>query len=437
MSNIGTILKINLLSLLSLPLLLISIAAKLLQKALEKTLVFLAVGAAILGMLLLNQIFNNPGSFFNGLGMLIAIFILFGAIVAIIFGVLFLFGSVAAALLTGVVSVVMFVLGFIFSSSHEGYLKLYDICKTDFKALCQQDEGGKMRFGCVFWYFLKGFHKVVAAILSVAFPVSLVAAVGFAGYAVYYVNHAVSQSFGIGIVSYLKLFPTINVVFTSINFVIIILSVMVVVVSLGIEWNEWGATLKLAAQNYEGYRKLIEEKTVGFDSSANQQYIFEDGKTSQKCEQSAEVLQELFENAETLSQQVDTALNLQYSSSLAYTFTEYINLLTQINKEISSFKGKIPCNIFEQKLVPLISLAHKQAKELEKDVLSILNKNCSAMQNQQSGIDFFAGCNTQDEVHKRYKALCKIYHPDAGGHEDTFKHLQNQYEEQMQTVSVL
>lgn len=51
-------------------------------------------------------------------------------------------------------------------------------------------------------------------------------------------------------------------------------------------------------------------------------------------------------------------------------------------------------------------------------------------------MDFFEGCSSEEELKKRYKALCKVYHPDVGGHEETFKVLQNQYEEKMKVAQV-
>lgn len=46
-----------------------------------------------------------------------------------------------------------------------------------------------------------------------------------------------------------------------------------------------------------------------------------------------------------------------------------------------------------------------------------------------AGSGFFAGCNTQEKLEKRYRALCKTYHPDSeAGDEDTFKIMTEEYE---------
>lgn len=47
---------------------------------------------------------------------------------------------------------------------------------------------------------------------------------------------------------------------------------------------------------------------------------------------------------------------------------------------------------------------------------------------ENSVLTFFTGCNTLESVEKRYRSLCKIYHPDVpSGDESTFKEVQREY----------
>ena len=41
--------------------------------------------------------------------------------------------------------------------------------------------------------------------------------------------------------------------------------------------------------------------------------------------------------------------------------------------------------------------------------------------NQEDEFQFFAGCTNWEQVKSRYRDLMKIYHPDAGGHEESSK----------------
>ena len=46
---------------------------------------------------------------------------------------------------------------------------------------------------------------------------------------------------------------------------------------------------------------------------------------------------------------------------------------------------------------------------------------------QDDEFQFFAGCNTWEDVKLRYRDLMKIYHPDAGGNEDASKRINAEY----------
>lgn len=43
--------------------------------------------------------------------------------------------------------------------------------------------------------------------------------------------------------------------------------------------------------------------------------------------------------------------------------------------------------------------------------------------------DFFNGCNNLESLNKRYRDLCKVYHPDMGnGSTEIFQKLNTEYE---------
>ena len=48
---------------------------------------------------------------------------------------------------------------------------------------------------------------------------------------------------------------------------------------------------------------------------------------------------------------------------------------------------------------------------------------------------YFHGCSTKEELTKRYRALCKVFHPDAAtGDTDEFRKLQKAYEDMMKKM---
>lgn len=58
------------------------------------------------------------------------------------------------------------------------------------------------------------------------------------------------------------------------------------------------------------------------------------------------------------------------------------------------------------------------------------SKSTSESKNtEHAQFNFFMGCANIDELNKRYKNLCKVYHPDVNaGNEEIFKMVQNEYE---------
>ena len=48
---------------------------------------------------------------------------------------------------------------------------------------------------------------------------------------------------------------------------------------------------------------------------------------------------------------------------------------------------------------------------------------------------FFAGCDTEESVEKRYKSLAKVYHPDTlTGDTETFQQINNEHERKKRSL---
>lgn len=426
MANILKVLKINFLSLLALPFFLLTILAQLLMKAVQKTMVFIGLGAALFALFLLNLLFNNPGGFLDGLGTFFAILIVFGSIILIVAGILFLFGTVAAALVTAVISLLTTILDSAFHLCHNLYCQLFDICRRDHSALTADSASPALRLTCPFFYLMKGLNALIVFLLSIAGPLAICASIGIIGYLVYSVHRFTSQSFGLGIFAYLKLFPTVNVVFSVLYFVVVALGIATALVTLGMEWMEWGKLLKFSTQNYQEYRNTLLEQSMQMDAPLSP--LAESGSTGDaaKCQEYMDSLQLLLNEAESLQQQVDAVMNIKPDPALAYDFAEYMSLLEKILADFSKYKKEIPCHDFETLFIPEIKKAQKLSHDLTQKVLSALSRQTKTRQNQTAP-DFFAGCQTEEELKRRYRALSKIYHPDAGGHSESFTLMQDQY----------
>lgn len=114
------------------------------------------------------------------------------------------------------------------------------------------------------------------------------------------------------------------------------------------------------------------------------------------------------ENYQIFSKWID---NMDSSSSMHSNFQETIKSLEdelqRANAEISSLKTQI-------------------------NDLNRVNKELHAQSNQSASNEnfpLFSGCNTKDELHQRYKLLCKLLHPDNSQANLTknFQIIQSQY----------
>jgi|LSQX01.2.fsa_nt_gb hypothetical protein len=430
MSAVLKVFKINILALIALPLLLLSIAVKLVLKALEKALVFVGVGAAILGLGILSLIVKNPGGLLEGVGTMLAILILFGGIIIIIVMVVLLFGTIAAQLFAVIMTIINGIFNFIYDKSHDGYCALFDICKSDYDELHNGTGGKGLRWFCVIWNLLRLFNFIIIKLFTFSLYISIAASVGLVAYCAYYFHNIIMKTFGISIFAYLKLYPPIESVFTVLYFAVLLLGTATVIISLGIEWREWGLLLEISTGDYQGFGDI---QPIEMDSAIPS--AFEDGKNAQRCQQYMDILSEMSNEFDELKQQLEIAMSIKHDSALSYKFSEYVSLMNMISKQMSSFKSEIDFDTFERQFIPLIEKAHRLSKDITKDTLKIINKNVhSSSDGAGRTMDFFQGCSTGEDLKRRYKALCKAYHPDVGGHEETFKILQNQYEDKIRTV---
>ncbi len=264
MDNAIKILKINILSLIAIVILGISITAKLINKALEKAVVFFCVAIVIFVLAIFSFILKNPGGFFGGVLNVVAYFIFglifMGVIVligAIFFQVFAMILSIAVTLFTSAVTFLMMGLNIISEITNSWYVTIYDICRREQDMLVNNQQGNKLKFACIFWIFLKLLNFIIIKILSNFFKLSIVSSIGVVIYSVFSLHLVINKTFGLNLFSYLNLFPAIDRVFSIIYYIILVASAVVVLISLGIEWEELGRTMEASTQEKYDYKDVL------------------------------------------------------------------------------------------------------------------------------------------------------------------------------------
>ncbi len=302
MKNILKILKINILSLLALPLLLLATTSRFIAKALKKIGPMLGMSLFTIALILLFEAIKAPHSIFLRILILILFIIVLGAL---IFAIHFLHPYT-------ILVRQYFILCFetIYDFTHNLYLKLYDSCTNDYHLLVLQSEQNVSMAACLFYTLLRGIHRLIAGFTSISLYLAMIGCGIITIGSIIHINSRTQTLLGLNLFRYLSKFDTLAVINGVTVYLAIIATICTVLLCLGIEWHKWSLELKMNPA----------------------------------------------ESAENT----------------------------------------------------------KDAKKLQESILPS---------------SFFAGCNTIEKLDKRYKSLCKTYHPDAAeGDEETFKTIRAEYE---------
>ena len=165
-----------------------------------------------------------------------------------------------------------------------------------------------------------------------------------------------------------------------------------------------------ANQTVDTYNKClqkIQDTTRKFSSilSEKQRSIIlsNDGVSHQKC---IYLVEEFNKSAEILESRMKNALDFINIKA----FDSADSILSDLNDEIKYMDGLIK------------SL---ESIEIERDSFKTVFRPEIQLQRAAS---FFDGCNTKEELITRYKALSKVFHPDAkAGSKEIFQQIQEQY----------
>lgn len=411
MEKLLKIIKINILSLIALPLLVTATASKLIAKALEKL-------ALILGMLILTlfvvmgfEFFKNPESGLEVLLTILAVFFIGFLIIMIIFFVM----TVMASVVTAVWAAVIGFFEVIYDVTYTGFLKLYAVCGDDYQFISLTGSKASNALFCLFYTILNAVNKLIVTVISFALPASFLLSLFLVADAIIGIHIRVKADFGIGLFQFLGKFDAFSVVYGIVMFIMVMALFVTVLISLGAEWHEWAQELKLTeAQMDEDVRELqnrswsMEQK--GEDSEENGDADLRE-------------LEEHINGLEPLADTVESVLDGRDNPLLRSAWGNYYRSLSSIVDECGKYRQGIPRDKFKR-LIPRI----RQLGRLRSEVQTLVEKQRRENANPAQSSVFFAGCSDMEKLEKRYKTLCKAYHPDTGGGDtETFQKMQEEY----------
>lgn len=429
MKKILKIVKINILAIVALPLLLLATAAKLATKALEKTVTIIGAVFILLGISIIFEIFKNPSGWLNGIFMVIVVLVIGGIFTAIAIWIL----SLVSAVVMAVVSLIISLLNGIYELIYAGYTALYHTCKTDYAAVSQGGNGLVNGLCCLFYTLLRVVNRVIILFVTHAIKIFILASAVLVIGSLVMCNQYTQSQFGIGMLAYIKLFSTFPIIYGVTMYVAFFIAVVVIMISLGIEWSEWGREMEMSTGDYESYLSYIMESTEEIGAGNFQNVDAADDKRLEKCLRYQEILQRHITEIEDFSQRISVLVDESDNYILRSSWGEYFPKLQETVEGVTKYKGNVPMDEFE-KLIPLIDRLEELKQTIEKQAARIAEEQKVSA---AAGAGFFAGCNTPEKLEKRYRALCKTYHPDTEvGDEETFKLMTEEYEKRKAEMKV-
>lgn len=418
MSNLLRIIKINILSMVALPFLVCSTVFKMTAKAFGKISTILIM-SIITGVIFLVYLFTaNPGDILKNImdiaNMRITIF------VCVVVGILIF-------VLKRVFSFGYLVVSHIYHGIINVFEKLYEWCylafmgieseaRREFELLTLSKGALLMGVFCIFYSILQVVNLLLTAFIRVSLLIFIVGSLGFIWYSYHYLSDLIFTNYNLTLPEYLKSLDTFSCIVSVLLYAVIIISVFVVFISLAAEWREWSRDLRMDDEDYEQYIEKLED-----DEEYMVQASFEDDEINEYID----IVSEHLGNAGAFMDEAMESAGLDNNPLLESACSEYLRLLSETSDFISSDEGE-----FSDVDKVRLAMYTKQLDKHRDSIYRLMEKQNELIDNPAKKSLFFSGCTSRAQLDKRYKGLCRTYHPDGeSGDEDTFIAMCKEYEE--------
>lgn len=235
MKRFFKILKVNFLSLVALPVLLIATTAKLLAKAFEK--IYLIAGMALVTFLLylsLNLL-NYPTKTWQTVLLCMGILIGYTAVVAVIL----LIKKLATQVIQKIVNAFVSVFDGIYKGTAKEYQKIFTACEADYAIISKGDSTYGSPISCFLFGFLRGIDYFLVMVADVTLYLSFGASAVLVGYTLISANSKIQSIFGFGLFTYLGKFDFLTLFSGGLFYVSLMATYIIFFLSVGFAWHEW------------------------------------------------------------------------------------------------------------------------------------------------------------------------------------------------------
>lgn len=410
MGIIIRILKINIYSILALPFFIVATICKLVAKALQRIKTIFTMGMITGVVILVISVMKEPARILELLKSSLGIMVGLG-LALVILKVAF---QIVSFILTNIYHLIVGFFETLYMVTFNVYQNFEKGCANDFEYLRLTGPSFIYMVLCSCYMILRLLNFAIKAFIQLSLVAFILISVFFACYLYFYTASSIENTFGLGFGQYFAAFDTISKIESIVLYVVLVADVFVVLVSLGLEWKEWSNELTLGDADYDKYTKAFE----GYDD-----YL---GGIETENEEGYEYFITVDEHLAAINgflDEVRYAIDLGDNPLLENACNEYLRNLSEISEEISARNGKVSSDEL-MRMKPYIRQLDKQKDK----IMRMLEKQNEILDNPAKNSIFFSGCTTRNKLDKRYKSLCKAYHPDAeGGDSETFMVLTEEY----------
>jgi len=409
--KILSIIKINLCALLAIPLLLLATCFRLITKAFEKIPVFLIEGLVIFVVVGMISVLKLPKNMGELIWHIILACIVIGIILALVGWVFSLISAIAMLIYNFLLACI----DNLHSITYSGYLYLETVCERDYQLLSLNEKTWVNAVICPFYTLLKGLNRLIIIVISFSIPASVVLSIAFVAILLGDLNRNTKKVFGLNLLQFMKKCAPYSTGTGILLLFILICTVVITMFALAFEWTEWANELKVSSEEIkEDLAQLIDSELQGISESS------EDAEPYMKY---IDILQSHVDRLEGLGDQVQLLLEKDDNALLRNYWNAYMRNLQPLVEDFSA-DGGITLQKLKQR-IPQIQMLDKQRE----DVRRMADKLEDTLKNPVGNSVFFSGCDTPEKLEKRFKSLCKTYHPDmAEGDTETFQKMKQEYE---------
>lgn len=241
MNNVVGIIKINVLALIAFPVLLFATAMKLLAKSMEKAVELFKIVCISFAVIVLFEIMRNLS---EAIDFIFLILIFFGMLGIFSF-LLFLVITLATVIIQVIISLLIGGCEAVYAGTYAIYAKLFQMCTTEYDSMEEMQSPATKGLCCFVYSLLRIVNKVIIVFTQKALVFMILASIGVIIGGILAINGIAMRDYGISILTYIKLFPTFEIVYGVVLYFTFTLGISSILITLGTEWSEWGTEMQL------------------------------------------------------------------------------------------------------------------------------------------------------------------------------------------------